>query len=135
MVSPGPDGLIWSEGISVGIDPKYLSAEFFDGGFADWLPALASSELAPGTTGRQVGDVRYCTIDGVPMYAENQTARSESQHSYSYSLSEKPFPMRNYYRTITLRSQGDQTTMEWSSTFDPDPGKEEELIRTIRETY
>ena len=50
-VIPAPVGEVWA-----------VAGDF--GGIAGWVPALAKSERAPGSTGSQVGDGRSCTIDG-----------------------------------------------------------------------
>jgi hypothetical protein len=105
------------------------------GGIAQWLPPLASSGLASGATGRQVGDVRQCTIDNGPSLTENQTARSDADYTYSYAILESPLPLKDYQSTITLQDKGGQTMMEWSATFDPDPGKEEELAGMVKGIY
>ena len=105
------------------------------GRIADWLPPLASSGLAHGATGNQVGDVRQCTIDGGPTLAETQTARSEADYTYSYAIPEGPLPMMNYQSTIQLRPDGDQTILEWTSTFEPEAGKEDELTGMIESVY
>ena len=105
------------------------------GGIADWVPALAKSELAPGATGRQVGDGRTCTIDGGPSLAERQLARSDEGYTYTYEITENPLPMTNYQSTITLRAQDDETLMEWTCQFDPEPGQEQELEGMLKSIY
>jgi len=105
------------------------------GKIAQWLPPLAQSGLAHGASGNQVGDVRECTIDGGPTLTETQTARSDADYTYSYAIPEGPLPMTNYQSTIKLRQDGDQTVIEWSSTFEPLPGKEDELTGMIEGVY
>ena len=105
------------------------------GAIADWAPALAKSELAPGATGRQVGDGRTCTIDGGPSFAEVQLARSDEDYTYTYDIPESPLPCTNYQSTIALRAQGDQTLIEWTSQFDPEPGQEQELQGMLKSIY
>jgi hypothetical protein len=43
--------------------------------------------------------------------------------------------MKNYESTIRLATEGEQTKLEWSATFDPDPGAEEELTAMITGVY
>ncbi|MGI9433554.1 MAG: SRPBCC family protein [Geminicoccaceae bacterium] len=105
------------------------------GKIADWLPPLASSGLAHGATGNQVGDVRQCMIDGGPTLSETQTARSDADHTYSYAIPEGPLPMKNYQSTIKLVPAGQETVLEWTSTFEPDPGQEDELPAMIKSVY
>jgi len=105
------------------------------GGIAEWLPPIANSGLAHGATGNQVGDIRQCVLDGGPTLTETQTARSDADHTYTYAIPEGPLPMKNYESTIRLRADGDQTVMEWNCSFEPDPGKEEELTGMIQGVY
>jgi hypothetical protein len=104
------------------------------GGIAGWVPALAKSELAPGATGSQVGDVRSCTIDGGPDLVESQTARSDADYTYTYDITENPLPMNNYVSTIRLRVHGEHTMMEWTASFDP-TGPEHEVTGMVKGLY
>ena len=121
-VIPAPVGEVWT-----------VVGDF--GGIAGWLPAVAKSELAPGATGSQVGDVRSCTIDGGPTLTESQTARSDADYTYTYGIPENPLPMTNYESTVRLRDQGNQTLMEWTASFNPEPGQEVEVDGMIKGIY
>lgn len=105
------------------------------GKIAEWLPPLSDSGLLHGATGNKVGDLRQCTIDGGPTLTESQTARSDTDHSYSYEITDGPLPLKNYRSTISLSAAGDQTLLQWSSTFDPDPGEEDNLTGMIEGVY
>ncbi len=120
--------------IPAGIEEVWVVVGNF-GEIAHWVPALAKSELAPGATGRQVGDGRTCTIEGGGSLAETQLARSDEDFTYTYDVVEGPLPMTNYESTIALRGQGDQTLMEWRCKFDPEPGQEQELEGTLKGIY
>jgi hypothetical protein len=105
------------------------------GGISAWLPPLSDSGLLHGATGNEVGDLRQCTIDGGPTITESQTARSDADHSYSYAITEGSLPMQNYQATISLNAAGDQTVLQWTSTFDPDPGEEGNVTSMIEGVY
>lgn len=120
--------------ISAPVDEVWALVGDF-GGIAGWLPTLISSELAPGATGTQIGDVRQCTMDGSMTFPETQTARSDADYTYSYTIPEGGLPMKNYASTIRLRAEGDQTVMEWTCVFDPDPGMEDEISDMTRGAY
>ncbi len=105
------------------------------GRVADWVPALAGSELGAGSDGSSVGDTRQCQIEGGPALAEAQTARSDADYTYSYAITESPLPLSNYASTIRLEADGDQTTLVWSASFDPDPGAEEATTSMINGVY
>lgn len=105
------------------------------GKIAKWLPPLSDSGLLHGATGGEVGDLRHCVIDGGPTLTESQTARSDADHSYSYAITEGALPLQNYRSTISLSAAGDQTVVQWSSTFDPDPGEEDNVTGMIEGVY
>lgn len=119
---PGPIAAVWA-----------VAGDF--GGIAKWLPPLKASNLAAGFEGTSVGDMRQCDIDGGPSLVETQTARSDADWTYTYAIPEGPLPMKNYESTIKLETEGEQTRLEWSATFDPDPGAEEELTAMITGVY
>ena len=119
---PGPIAAVWA-----------VAGDF--GGIAKWVPALKASNLAPESKGTSVGDMRQCDIDGGPSLVETQTARSDADWTYTYAIPGGPLPMKNYESTIRLETEGEQTKLEWSATFDPDPGAEEELTAMITGVY
>lgn len=119
---PAPVAEVWA-----------LAGDF--GGISGWLPALANSGLRHGGTGDQVGDIRHCEVDGGPSYDETQTAQSDADHTYTFAIYESPLPMKNYQSTIKLSAKRDRTVMEWSGTFYPDPGKEEEITGLVEGIY
>ena len=121
-VIPGPVAAVWA-----------VAGDF--GGIANWVPALKDSNLTPESNGTSVGDMRQCNIDGGPSLVETQTARSDADWTYTYAIPEGPLPMKNYESTIRLEAAGDQTTLEWTATFDPDPGAEEELTAMVTGVY
>ena len=43
--------------------------------------------------------------------------------------------MTNYESTVRLRDQGDQTLMEWTASFDPEPGQEADAEGMIKGIY
>lgn len=106
-------------------------------GIGKWHPAVTGSQLVGTTAGDQVGAVRECLLDGGAKLVERQTARSDGGLSYSYEITESPMPMKNYVGSITLHqvTETGQTFMEWRSTFDPDPGAEEELTNMMGQVY
>ena len=74
-------------------------------------------------------------MDGGLTFQETQTARSDADYTYSYTIPEGGLPMKNYESKIRLRAEGDQTVMEWTCVFDPDPGMEDEISSMTRGAY
>ena len=105
------------------------------GGLADWVPPIVSSALASGATGGEVGDMREIVLDGGPTFIETQTARSDDDRTYSYSIPDGVLPVKGYEGTIALRADGEATVVEWSSTFETDPGAEQEVSAMINGVY
>lgn len=120
--------------ISAPVDEVWALVGDF-GRIGDWLPTLVSSELADGATGNQVGDVRHCVMEGGMTFPETQTARSDADYTYRYTIPESGLPMKNYESTIRLRADGDQSVIEWSCVFDPDPGMEDEISDMTKGAY
>jgi hypothetical protein len=87
----------------------------------DWLPPVATCT----ETGGSPSERTLVTKDGKATFVETQTARSEAGHSYSYTFKSSPLPVTAYASTIKVvpKSNGVSTVI-WSSTYVPDPGKE-----------
>lgn len=87
----------------------------------EWHPAIGTCVEAT-----QAGPVRtLVTKDGKATFKERQTGRSDAQHQYSYVFTSSPLPVSNYASTlqVTARDKG-ASTVTWSSTYTPEPGKE-----------
>ncbi len=68
----------------------------------------------------------HVTKDGKAIFVETQTARSDAEHSYSYSFKSSPLPVTGYASTIKVVPKSDGvSTVIWSSSYVPEPGKEQ----------
>lgn len=76
------------------------------------------------------------TRDGKATFVEIQTARSDAEHQYSYIFRSSPLPVTHYAATlrVTANSNG-MSTVTWSGTFTPDPGKEDVANDAVRGIY
>lgn len=87
------------------------------GGFLslpDWLPFIASSEPANGGRLRKL-----TTTDGAVIIERLETYDNQAR-TYSYSISEGPFPVTDYLATLTVEaSAGSETLVTWSGRFTP----------------
>jgi len=104
-------------------------------GIADWVPLLQRSTLVDGCTGSEVGDKRQIDLDGGVSFVETQTARSDDNYTYSYSIPAGVLPMRNHEGTVTLTEIAGGTEIEWSSRYDPDSGAEDDVAGMIQGVY
>jgi hypothetical protein len=76
------------------------------------------------------------TKDGSATFVETQTARSDAEHTYSYSFKSSPLPVSQYTSTIKVVSKGDGvSTVTWSSSYLANPGKEREANDALSGIY
>lgn len=98
----------------------------------DWHPAVGTCTedgAAPPTR-------TLVTKDGKATFVEPQIARSDADHSYSYTFKSSPLPITNYAATIkvTAKASG-QSTITWSGTYTPAPGKEQDVEAALSGIY
>ena len=105
------------------------------GGIANWHPAIAKSELSPGKPGDAVGSIRTCTLGDGAQLREEQTARSDAERSYTYSILESPMPVENYISTVKVTPDGDKARLDWSCTFDVPTEAETEMVGMMNGVY
>jgi hypothetical protein len=84
----------------------------------DWHPAIGQCT--------ESGGVRTLTTkDGKAQFVEKQTASDMKTMSYTYAIQKSPLPIKDYVSTLKVVPKGsDMSTIEWSSTYTPDAGKE-----------
>lgn len=94
------------------------------GGFnslPDWLPLIASS--VPGEGGR----VRHLTTQDGTELTERLLSFDDQGRTYSYSITQGPFPVKDYLATLKVSADGDQGALvEWFGTFTPNGISDEE---------
>ena len=56
------------------------------------------------------------------------------ERTYTYSITACPLPFTNYRSTITVRAEGETSTVEWSSDFEPS-GAPADIVQSLREFY
>lgn len=84
------------------------------GGFnslPDWLPIVTRSELSEGGRLRNLR-----TEDGTVIVERLQTFDNAAK-TYSYSLTESPFPVQDYLATLSVEALGDGARVRWSGHF------------------
>jgi hypothetical protein len=74
----------------------------------------------------------HVTKDGKATFVETQTARSDAEHSYSYSFKSSPLPVTGY--EVVPKSDGVFTVI-WSSSYVPEPGKEQAAHQALVGIY
>jgi hypothetical protein len=87
------------------------------GGFLslpDWLPLIAQSVSAEG------GRVRHLTTQDGAKVSERLQSYDNQARTYSYSITEGPFPVTGYLATLLVTADGDNAAVvKWSGIFTP----------------
>lgn len=97
-----------------------------------WLPPVGSctSDLGNPPTRTLV------TKDGKATFVEKQTARSDTQHFYTYQFQSSPLPVTHYTSTIEVLPKGNGlSTVRWRGTYTPDRGKEKDAQDALNGIY
>jgi hypothetical protein len=98
----------------------------------DWLPPVGTCTENGGSPSERT----LVTKDGKATFVETQTARSDAEHSYSYTFKSSPLPVTAYASTIKVVPKSDGvSTVVWSSTYVPDPGREEAAREALTGIY
>ena len=98
----------------------------------DWLPpvgmCIEDGKTPPTRT--------LVTKDGKASFVEKQTARSDKEHSYSYTFVSSPLPVTNYTSTIKVTAKSDGVSIvTWTGTYTPDSGKEKDANDALNGVY
>lgn len=108
------------------------------GNFQDmsWHPAVTNTE---GSGGNEANATRVLTLDGGGTISEKLTKYDPDKKMYKYEISEvdvKVLPVNNYSSRITVKGEGDKSTVEWWGAFyrgymnnDPPPELSDEAAK------
>jgi hypothetical protein len=102
------------------------------GGFnaiPDWHPAVEKSELEVG------GEIRKLTLVGGGEITERLDQHDDASRTYTYTITSSPLPVANYTATITVKEEGGNCSVEWSSEFEPSGASENQAVETIQGVY
>lgn len=103
------------------------------GGFLslpDWLPFIVSSEPAEG------GRIRKLTTADGASITERLESFDNQARTYSYSITEGPFPITDYLATLQVSVSGDnQTQVTWSGRFTPNGVSDAEVSDLFQGIY
>jgi hypothetical protein len=105
-------------------------------GLADWVPAVAASEIVGGGDGSRLGSVRALSLaNGGGTVKERLLALDDFTCCYSYSIIESPLPIENYVAHIRLKpvTIGARTFVEWVGEFDVAGGSAAEMHQLFGE--
>jgi len=98
----------------------------------DWLPPVGICI----EDGKTPSTRTLVTKDGKAAFVEKQTARSDAEHSYSYTFLSSPLPVTNYSSTIKVTAKGeDMSVVTWTGSYTPDSGKEKDASDALNGVY
>jgi hypothetical protein len=98
----------------------------------DWLPPVGMCI----EDGKTPSTRTLVTKDGKAAFVEKQTARSDANHSYSYTFVSSPLPITNYSSTIKVTAKGEgASVVTWTGSYTPDSGKEKDASDALNGVY
>jgi hypothetical protein len=98
----------------------------------DWLPPVGMCI----EDGKTPSTRTLVTKDGKAAFVEKQTARSDAEHSYSYTFVASPLPVTNYASTIKVTAKGEGVSVvTWTGSYTPDSGKEKDASDALNGVY
>ena len=96
----------------------------------DWHPSVEKSELT------EAGQTRKLSLVGGGTITEKLETIDDNARTYSYSITDSPIPVANYTATIKVSGSGENSTVEWSSEFDPASGTTpEDAMKAVQGIY
>lgn len=95
----------------------------------DWDPAVKNSELT------EDGQSRTLSIASGGTIVEKLESMDDASRTYSYAIIDSPLPVANYRSKIKVTGAGDNSTVEWSSEFDPKGVAEGEAADVVHGIY
>ena len=102
------------------------------GGFnslPDWLPMVTRSEPSEG------GRLRTLLTDDGTVIVERLEAFDNAAKTYSYSLAQSPFPVKDYLATLSVEALGEGSRVRWSGLFTPVGVSEVEAQELFKGVY
>lgn len=95
----------------------------------DWHPSVEKSELT------EAGQTRTLSLVGGGRIVEKLETIDDNARTYTYSIVDSPLPVSNYTATIKVTGEGENSTIEWSSEFDPAGASPEDAMKAIQGVY
>ncbi len=100
-------------------------------GIADWHPAI--TKCVPGE--QNAMPTRTLTLKNGATIVEGQTARSDPEMQYSYTMLQTPLPVSDYHSTISVTKKGTGSEISWKGTFDAKGASDADATKAIQGIY
>ena len=91
----------------------------------DWHPMIAKCEKS------KEGGATYRTLTTKDGGKIKEKLLKKNDSSYSYEIVESPLPVQNYKATISVAADGDQTKVDWKSTFEAKGASDDDAKKVI----
>ena len=105
--------------------------------YSIWVRGEGTCEIEDGRTGDTVGAIRSVHFRDLHV-RQRLLAQSDVERSQTYEFCGAPtLPVTDYQSTIRVSPviDGDRAFVEWSATFDCEPGRRDELTRTLAASF
>jgi len=101
------------------------------GSLPDWLPYIPTSESGEGGRTRRLANPDGTTI------IERLMSFDEEGRSYTYHILQAPFPVTDYYSTLSVSemSGGKGSRVDWSGQFTPKGVTDEQASKIFQSIY
>ncbi|MER7670645.1 SRPBCC family protein [Kitasatospora sp. NPDC096128] len=105
-------------------------------GLGDWHPHMPPSRIEGGGPADAVGAVRIFSIGGTEI-RETLLAFDEEGRSYTFSLPDGVFPLRNYRASLRVLpvTELNGSFVEWSATYDVEAAAERDMAESARGVF
>ena len=101
------------------------------GSLPDWLPHIPKSELGEGGRTRHLANPDGSTV------IERLMAFDERDRRYTYHILQAPFPVSDYYSTLSVTEidDGRGSRVEWSGEFKPKGVDDKTALKIFQDIY
>ncbi len=104
-------------------------------GHDSWHPLVSRSHIEDGLPSDRIGAVRDFHLADGSRIREQLLSLSDAEHSFEYCILNAPLPLMGYIARVKLLpvTDGEQTYVEWRSTFRTPHAREKALAKLVAE--
>lgn len=99
------------------------------GSLPDWLSFVVKSELSEG------GRLRTLRTEDGTVIVERLESFDNGSKTYSYSITQAPFPVTDYLATLRVEAHGAGSRVIWSGRFTPNGVSDDEAQELFSGIY
>jgi hypothetical protein len=95
----------------------------------DWHPAVETSKIEQG------GHLRHLRLADGSEITERLEKLDSGERTYTYTIAACGLPVTNYRSTISVRAEGDASTVDWPTSFEPSGAPEADVVKSLSAFY